>query len=998
MKPSKTRSRQTPRSTAAGSSRQNENVRERRVNNANNNNVGILVVEDSPTQSEYLKNILEKRGFHVSVARNGKQGLESVRKQKPTIVISDIVMPEMDGYELCRQIKSDDELRAVPVILLTSLSDPADIIRGLLCAADNFIVKPFDEKYLLSRIEYILVNRKLREQTSTQLGVEIYFAGKRHSITSDRLQILDLLFSTYETAVQKNIELAAVSKELKKLNEELERRVRERTAALLTEAERHKRTAEQLQKLSKAVEQTPDTVIITDGNGLIEYVNPSFEKLTGYGLEEVKGKTPRILKSGKHDRMFYEKLWHRILAGETVRNIFINRKKDGELYYNEQTISPLLDERGNITHFVSSGSDVTKEVQADEVLKESERRYRMLFADSPLPMWVFDLETFQFLAVNDAAVRLYGYSLEEFLSMTIKDIRPPEDLPLLLEDIAKARKGEATIGIWRHRKKDGTIIDVEVTANDLVFDERRARLVLANDVTERRRAQKVLQEAEERYRLFFEDDLTGDYTTTFDGRILDCNPAFLRIFGFSSKEEALATNVVTLYRNPETRRQMISRLLKEGKIEYYEVELVRRDGKPIYVVSNLIGKFDHEQHLVEIRGYLFDDTKRRQLEQQLQQSQRLESIGTLAGGIAHDFNNILGIIMGHATLLEKVKADATKLSKSTEAIAKASQRGASLVKQLLTFARKTEAVLESVHLNDIIKEFVGVLRETFPKSLEIITRLGDQIPPVIVDSTQFHQVFLNLCVNARDAMPSGGTLTVVSSRISRGALRLKFSNALAHEYVAISVADTGTGMDDKTRHRIFEPFFTTKSVGKGTGLGLAVVYGIMQSLDGFIDVESIQGKGTTFHLFFPIHQPDEVNLREQEQWVDEAPGGTETILVVEDEEMLRDLVSVLLEGKGYKVLEAEDGLKAIDTYKSHRNSIALVLSDMGLPKIGGTELFVKLQEIDPGVKVIFATGYVDPVQKSELLKSGASDVIHKPYVPEELLHRIREVIDQKSSR
>ncbi len=341
-------------------------MKARNVNNANG--VRILVVEDSPTQAEQLQHILERHGYRVSVAANGKQALAQIDQQRPTLVISDIMMPEMDGYELCRRIKSQEELKDIPVILLTSLSDPADIIRGLLCAADNFIVKPYDETYLLSRIEYILINRELRKHETSQLGVEIFFAGQKHSITSDRLQILDLLFSTYETAVQKNLELIKAQEALKALNEQLERKVEERTAALTAE--------------------------------------------------------------------------------------------------------------------------IAERTRIEKELRESEQRYRLLFERNPNSMWVFDVQTLQFLAVNEAAIHHYGYSREEFLSMTIKDIRPPEEIPRLLEDIAQKHTGLDIAGQWKHKKKNGIIIDVEITSHELDYAGREAKIVLAHDITERKRAEE----------------------------------------------------------------------------------------------------------------------------------------------------------------------------------------------------------------------------------------------------------------------------------------------------------------------------------------------------------------------------------------------------------------------------------------------------------------------------------------------------------------------------
>ena len=995
MKSPKSIPRRRIQTEIAGSDPQRKNAQKKSQEPTNNNAVEILIAEDSPTQSEYLRSILERRGFLVSVASNGKQALESMRKQKPAIVISDIVMPEMDGYELCHQIKSDDEFKAVPVILLTSLSDPADIIRGLLCAADNFIVKPFDEKYLFSRIEYILVNRKLREQSRTQLGVEIYFAGKRHSITSDRLQILDLLFSTYETAVEKNLALAKVSEELQALNKELEQRVKERTADLSVEIEQRKRVEEELRKLSKAVEQTADSIVITDKEGSIQYVNPAFESLTGYRFSEVKGKTPRVVKSGKHDGSFYKELWQTILSGSTFRNMFINKKKNGELYYEEQTITPLVDDHGRITHFVSAGKDATERQRSEELLRESESHYRMLFDANPLPMWVFDLTTLRFMAVNNAAVAHYEYSREEFLSMTIKGIRPPEEIALLHDYIESLQKGTETRGTWKHKKKDGSIIDVEVTAHAILFSGEKAGLVLANDVTDRKIAELDLRMSEERYRNVFESVRDVIATLSPDGIVTSLNPVFEPMMGWR-RDQWIGKSFSDFIQPADLplARRVFEDALKGIQSPVTEIRSKKKSGE-IIVIDFTATQQILNGTLVGVLVVFRDVTERKRLEEQFRQAQKMESIGTLAGGIAHDFNNILGIILGHSALLEKAEGDVSKMSNSIEIIAKATHRGAALVRQLLTFARKTDAVLESVDLNGQIIELIKLLNETFPKIITVETALDKHLPPIMADSTQINQMLLNLCVNARDAMPKGGALTFTTERVSASELGSRVSPGEAGYYVRLGVRDSGIGMDEATRARIFEPFFTTKGVGKGTGLGLAMVYGIVKSLKGFIDVESAPGRGATFHLYIPLQRSYAEGAGENEQRIAKAPTGTETILVVEDEEMLRNLVSVLLESKGYSVLEAEDGLKALEVYRAQRANIALVVSDMGLPKLDGRGLFARLREIDPAVKVIFASGFIDPVQKSELLKDGARGVVPKPYVPEDLLHRIRDAIDQK---
>jgi signal transduction histidine kinase/ActR/RegA family two-component response regulator len=389
-----------------------------------------------------------------------------------------------------------------------------------------------------------------------------------------------------------------------------------------------------------------------------------------------------------------------------------------------------------------------------------------------------------------------------------------------------------------------------------------------------------------------------------------------------------------------------------------------------------------------------EETKR-DLEAQLHQAQKLESVGTLASGIAHDFNNILGIILGHSSLLERLREDSNMHSESVAAIMKATQRGASLVKQLMLFARKAEPLLESVKINNIIGELTKLMQETFPKTIAISTSLQQDLPTIVADAGQIHQVLLNLFVNARDAMPSSGTLSISTRTIDGKAVSSRFSRATARQYVQIEVTDTGIGMDEATRQRIFEPFFTTKAPGRGTGLGLSVVFGIVEHHNGFIDVRSIPGKGTSFTVYLPIaERAPEIGQRVRKS-IEEIPGGTETILVIEDEEMLRSLAKGILVSKGYKVLIAEDGMQGVEMYQSHQKEIAVVLSDVGLPLLSGPDVFRKIREINPEAKVILASGFFDPETKSEMFKAGLKNFIQKPYMHDEVLQKIREVIDAK---
>jgi CheY-like chemotaxis protein len=297
-------------------------------------------------------------------------------------------------------------------------------------------------------------------------------------------------------------------------------------------------------------------------------------------------------------------------------------------------------------------------------------------------------------------------------------------------------------------------------------------------------------------------------------------------------------------------------------------------------------------------------------------------------------------------------------------------------------------------MSEMIEEIVKMLRETFPRTIEFSLELGPDVPLVTADATQVHQVLLNLCVNARDAMPDGGTLTLMTKVIDGRSLSEIFPEIPNENFVHVSVIDTGIGMDEKTRARIFDPFFTTKEKGKGTGLGLSVVYGVMREHHGYVHVESVPGKGTGFDLYFPIVRVGGVEVSEKPIEQRRFLGGRETLLVVEDEEALIAMIKVTFEANGYCVLQAMDGLQALEVYRAHRGEIALVLTDMGMPKITGEQLFFELRKLNPAVKVVMASGYLEANARSEILKAGVKSFVQKPYLPDELLKTVREILDQ----
>ena len=513
---------------------------------------------------------------------------------------------------------------------------------------------------------------------------------------------------------------------------------------------------------------------------------------------------------------------------------------------------------------------------------------------------------------------------------------------------------------------------------------------------ERKRAQEALQRSFSLLTATLESTADGILVIDTEGKIVSFNQKFVNMWRIPDSviasrddNQALAF-VLDQLKDPDGFLKKVRELYAEPEAESGDI-LEFKDGR-------VFDRYSHPQWLAGTavgRVWSFRDiTERRKLEAQFLQAQKIESLGTLAAGIAHDFNNILAIIILHASVLEKDPTDPQIIKKNSEAITKAGMRGANLVKQMLTFARKTDVLFESVLLNDTVSEVAKLLAETFPKTITVSLHLENGLPGIEADATQLHQVLLNLCVNARDAMPSGGTLTITTGRESGEVLRAKLPKATAHDYIVLSVADTGTGIDEETQRRMFEPFFTTKERGKGTGLGLSLVFGIMESHNGFVTVQSEQGQGTTFHCYFPVPHTTRKLAQVEERAIEEIPGGRETILVVEDEELLRELAKALLETKGYTVLTAGDGEEAFTLFQQHQNEIQLVISDLGLPKFSGDELHRKLKVMNPTLPFILASGFISPGMKAQVLREGVKAFIQKPYDPNEVLRAIRSVLDK----
>jgi PAS domain S-box-containing protein len=518
----------------------------------------------------------------------------------------------------------------------------------------------------------------------------------------------------------------------------------------------------------------------------------------------------------------------------------------------------------------------------------------------------------------------------------------------------------------------------------------------------RHKAEAAQREAEMRYRDLFENANDIIYTHDLRGNFSSINKMGERVTGYD-REEILGTNIARLVAPgyAALASENISRKLA-GDMDSatYEIEIICKDGKslPLEVSTRLIYEGNDP---VGVQGIARDISDRRraesehqQLEEQLLQAQKMESIGRLAGGIAHDFNNLLTAIIGYGQLLLNRFGSDDSMRRETEEIIKAGQRAAGLTGQLLAFSRRQRLERKTININDTVGGLLKMLRRIIGEDIDIVVQAGQDLAPVFADPGQVEQVLLNLAVNARDAMPDGGQMIISTDgmKIDEEFCR---ENVWARQgdYLRIAVQDTGEGMDEETLQRIFEPFFTTKEVGKGTGLGLAVAYGVVQQHEGLIHVRSRKGQGTTFEIYLPVKEADkEAEAEEPSAFL---RGGAETILVAEDELTLRGLIAEILTGLGYHVIVAGDGQEAVRLFEARREEIALVILDLVMPKMGGREAYAELVARGSDVPVLFMTGYSSEVTREARVQDIEGSLIQKPYSVGELGRKVREVLDRK---
>jgi PAS domain S-box-containing protein len=764
------------------------------------------------------------------------------------------------------------------------------------------------------------------------------------------------------------------------------------------QAERKLRESER--RYAVTLSSIGDAVIATDERGRVTFLNPAAGSLTGwppagatgrplaevfrivneYTRQPVEDPAAKALRSG-------------VVVGLANHTVLLAR--DGRELPIDDCGAPIVDDKGAVTGAVLVFHDVTDQRRAEEELRRSEERYRRLFESNPHPMWVFDAETLRFLAVNDAAVHRYGYTRDEFLSMTIADIRPPEDVPAMIQGLRGLANLLQPGRVWRHRWKDGTVREVDVSSHPLWYGDRPARIVLALDVTDRKLAEEALRQSHALLNAVVEGTSDAVFVKDHRGRYLMINSAGARRLDRPADEIVGRDDGELL--PPAVARPILERdrrVMAAGEAQVFEETTEGAGDRRSYLTTKAPLR-DARGEVIGLVGIARDVTELKQLEEQFRQAQKMEAVGRLAGGVAHDFNNLLTVINGFSELVfEHLRPDDPSWEPLVE-VRRAAERAATLTRQLLAFSSRQVLQPQVVSLNALLDDLLKLLKRLIGEDVELAFVPDPDLGLARVDPGQFEQAVINLAVNARDAMPRGGRLTIESRNAELDAGHAERNPELKPgPYVQVAMADTGHGMDEATKARIFEPFFTTKEPGKGTGLGLAMVYGFVKQSGGHIEVDSEAGRGTTFRVYLPRAEAAATSPKSSPGLL-KIPKGTETVLLVEDEEAVRTLARLALQSSGYTVLEARDGQEGVWVAQQHPGPIHLLVTDLVMPRMSGRQLSNLLAEARPGLRVLLVSGYTDEAVVSHGVGEAGVAFLQKPFSPTTLAQKVREVLDQK---
>jgi len=748
----------------------------------------------------------------------------------------------------------------------------------------------------------------------------------------------------------------------------------------------------------------PDATFVIDTERKVIAWNRAIEKLTGV-------KAPEIVGKGNYEYAlpFYGSRRPILIDlaldwNDEIAKTYQYVKKEGDTLVSEKrnppfrpefslfwnSARPLYNDHGEVIGAIEVIRDITERMRSEEALQKSEKLYRSLFENTGTATFVAE-DDFTVSQVNGKCEELTGYSREEIEGrMKTTDFVDPEDLEQAINyHLARREPFDKTPSEYefnmRNRQGDVKTVFIQIG----IIPETKQSIASIFDITQRKKAEEALRESQEKYRLLFENASDAIFITQ-DGVIKFPNPRVFDLVGYSAEE--LAQMSFTDLVHPADRAMVLER---------YQKRIGGAQDIPVTYSHRVIDKMGNEL-LVELSSvriswegrpatlnFVRDITQQKKMESQLQQAQRMESIGTLAGGIAHDFNNLLMGIQGNASLIMSDIDSSHPHHERLNNIEQYVKNGSGLTKQLLGFARGGQYEVKPSDLNPLIEKSAGIFGRT-KKEIRIHKKYQNEIWTVNIDQSQIEQVLLNLYVNAWQAMPGGGDLFLNTENVTLDEDYVNPYDAEPGRFVKISITDTGNGMDAATQQRIFDPFFTTKEKEKGTGLGLASAYGIINNHGGIIRVYSEQSEGTTFNIYLPA---TEKIVSEQQSKYKELMRGSEVLLLVDDEEMILEIGKDMLEKLGYQVIIAPNGKKALEIYERDQNKIDMVILDMIMPDMSGSETYDRLKEINPAIKTLLSSGYSINGKAQAILNSGCHGFIQKPFNLTNLSQKIRKILD-----
>ena len=910
----------------------------------------LLAIDDNPDNLIVLRAVLADRLPHVKflAARSGHEGLELARAEDPDVILLDVVMPEMDGYAVCRQLKSDDWLRQIPVLFLTALrGDRASRVRALEAGAEGFLSKPVDEIELIAQVRAmakVKAANRLQRLEKEQLA----------ALVAERTCLLER-----ELAERKRME------ESLRQNED---RLQERDARFAKLSANVPGMLYQFQRRADGTYRIPfsssgiQNVFGVPPEAVLQDASPIFSVI----LAEDRPGVIESIEESARNLTPWTCQYRTQLVGQPVRWMEGHSRPES------------LPDGSVLWH--GYNTDITGRKQLEQAIGDEAERNRVLFERSPDGIVIIHPETLRFVRFNTAAHQQLGYSRDEFAQLTLLDVDARESSAETRSRVASVLEHGSADFETLQRTRDGGLRNVHVTAQIVTSQGQSIYYCVWRDITARKQAEVQIRQ---------------------QAALLDASHDAILVWHATDGVQFMNPSAEELTEQPfaRARSQPLSQVLRtRSHLELQaaiheatargewsgELTLLTAEGRPRYVASRWTVLADDAPGPKSVLITCNDITEQKRLESQYLRAQRLESIGTLASGVAHDLNNILSPIVMGADMLETPAADEEMRSVLT-VIRQSAERGRDIVKQLLTFARGGTSQKGPVQPRHLLKEIDRLLRETFPKNMQIYVSYAEEPATVLADPSQLHQVLMNLCVNARDAMPEGGVLFVhlENRTLDETTVRIH-PRARLVPYVVFRVADNGMGIPAAVLDRIFDPFFTTKPAGKGTGLGLATVLGIAESHGGFVTVESQLGQGTTFEVFLPASTA-RTDADAAPRKAAASRGHGEMVLIVDDEPAIARLAETILRQHGYEALTAHSAAEALQHFERQTGRIRAALTDIMMPFGDGRDLIATLHALDSRLPIVAMSGVATAELQCETRDRGACGFLCKPFSAEKLL-------------